>query len=220
MSVKHLLLVEGSDDEHVVKGICGRLKLGEIEKIQPLGGIDELLKVISTQTKDGSAIATLGIIVDADTDLAARWQQVADRLKEKGYCEIGGLPDREGVILMPPAGSLEQPKVGIWVMPDNQSTGCLEDFLQSLISQGDKLHPHAKQIVAALPEKRFLNSNEPEDSAFNQIHQSKAIMHTWLAWQEKPGRPFGQSITAEYLDPNLPPGQAFAAWLRKLFFEE
>jgi len=94
MSVKHLLLVEGSDDEHVVKGICGRLKLGLIDKIQPLGGIDEALKVISVQTKGGSAIAVLGIIVDADTDLAARWQQVTGRLKEQGYCEIGDMPDK------------------------------------------------------------------------------------------------------------------------------
>jgi len=219
MLVKQLLLVEGPDDEHVVKGICGRLKLGKIEKIQPLGGIDELLEVISTQTKDGSAVSTLGIIVDADVDLTGRWQAIADRLKKRGYCGVGGSPDKNGTILMPPVDSLQQPKVGVWVMPDNQSKGCLEYFLQDLIRQGDKLYPHAKQIVAGLPEKRFLNSKEPEDSEFNKIHRSKAIMHTWLAWQEEPGKPFGQSITAHYLDPSLPLGQTFVAWLRKLFFE-
>jgi len=120
---------------------------------------------------------------------------------------------------MPRSDSLEQPKVGIWVMPDNQSTGCLEDFLQNLIGKDDKLHAHAKDFVAGLPEKRFLNNKEPEESEFNKIHRSKAIMHTWLAWQEEPGKPFGQSITAHYLDPNLPLGQTFAAWLHKLFFE-
>src|SRR5436190_24268592 len=29
---------------------------------------------------------------------------------------------------------------------------------------------------------------------------SKALIHTWLAWQEKPGRPLGLAITARYFD--------------------
>ncbi len=43
-------------------------------------------------------------------------------------------------------------------------------------------------------------------------------MHTWLAWQNKPGRPFGTAITARYLDADVPEATAFVAWLEKLFF--
>jgi hypothetical protein len=40
------------------------------------------------------------------------------------------------------------------------------------------------------------------------------------AWQEKPGMPYGQAITARYLDSELPLGQAFANWLKNLFLNK
>jgi len=142
--VEYLLLVEGVGDEHVVKHICGHFKLGMIEKIEPLGGIEKLLNNVPVRVK-GSGIKVIGIVLDADEDPVGRWQSVTDRLKNKGYCDIDNSPAADGAIILPPAGPNLLPKVGIWMMPNNQDKGYLEDFLQCLIKQDDQLHAHAKK---------------------------------------------------------------------------
>ena len=91
-------------------------------------------------------------------------------------------------------------------MPDNQSPGALEDFIRSLVPTSDDLWDKAKLNVDEIPTPRF----PPE-------RRSKAYMHTWLAWQEEPGKPLGQAISARYLDPNAPHAQQLIAWIRRLF---
>lgn len=149
-----ILLVEGTDDEHVLKHICGN------RDITPL----------DIKKSDG-----------------------ADKLIES---------------LDPPAGTL-LPRLGVWIMPDNQKSGTLEDFLRFLVPQPTILFDHVRNSVAAIPEgeRRFKPLDEP-----------KAIIHTWLAWQKEPGRPFGTAITARFLDPNVPEVDVLVAWLNRLFF--
>jgi len=43
-------------------------------------------------------------------------------------------------------------------------------------------------------------------------------MHTWLAWQEEPGKPLGTAITAKFLDANVAQVDVLVAWLKALFF--
>ena len=45
-------------------------------------------------------------------------------------------------------------------------------------------------------------------------------MHTWLAWQSEPGKPYGQAISAKYLNTDLPMAKTFANWLRRTFFDD
>lgn len=206
MAEKKVLLVEGKDDEHVVKNICGRFRIGKIDAITPTEGIEELLKILPVKLLE-SDISVLGMIIDADTDLQARWDSITLKLITAGYMNVKEKPDENGTILMPPLDSL-LPKVGIWIMPNNKLSGMLEDFLQFLIPEKDVIYRHAKESITALPEKRFSNA-----------HSSKVLMHTWLAWQQEPGKPYGQAITARYLDTDLPLGQTFASWLRNTFFD-
>ena len=210
MAGKRVLLVEGKNDEHVVKSICGRLNLGQIDEIRPKSGKDPLLEVLPVELKGASdgSISVLGVILDADTNLQSRWQSVSDRLTEAGYQNVPATPDENGTILLPPNDSKPLPRFGIWVMPDNHVSGILEDFLKFLIPDGDEIFLHAQQSLGGIPVQRFRDVDRP-----------KALMHTWLAWQEDPGRPYGQAITARYLDVNLPLGNSFAAWLKKVFFD-
>jgi AAA15 family ATPase/GTPase len=53
-----------------------------------------------------------------------------------------------------------------------------------------------------------------------EVDRSKAIIHTYLAWQKEPGRPMGQSITAKVLDPNLEIALSFITWIRTLFVSD
>lgn len=207
MTSKRVLMVEGQDDEHVVKNICGQHQLGTIEIIHPYGGKGPLLEGIGVRLKE-SGISALGIILDADADPQGRWEAVVARLSAAGFAGLPVAPQSEGTVVEPPMGSL-LPRVGVWLMPDNQMSGILEDFLRFLVPQGDELMEHVEQSIENIPvaQCRFPESRKP-----------KARMHTWLAWQEEPGKPFGQAISARYLDPHLPAANIFVAWLRRVFF--
>jgi hypothetical protein len=127
MAVRKILLVEGNDDEHVMKHVCGTRGVQRLDEIKPQGNVEQLLENLPVRLKE-SDVEVLGIVVDADTDLAARWQSLRDQLAKAGYLNIPGQPLLDGTILVPPVGTL-LPRVGIWIMLDNQTKGILEDFL-------------------------------------------------------------------------------------------
>jgi hypothetical protein len=204
---KRVLLVEGIDDEHVLMHVCGTRGIPELDEIRPQGGVEKLLKNLPQQLKE-SDIEALGIVIDADMDLAARWDSLRNRLTDSKYEHVPERPAPDGTILEPPGGAL-LPRVGIWIMPDNQSTGNLEDFLHFLVPEGSRLFNHVESSVATIPEG---------EQRFSQSAESKAIIHTWLAWQEEPGKPLGTAITARYLDPSVAQVDILVSWLKRLFF--
>ena len=135
-----------------------------------------------------------------------RWRSVADRLVAAGYA-VTDLP-ADGLIVTHPS-TLDRPTVGVWVMPNNEATGMLEDFAALLVPDGDRLLDHARRVVSALPERRFAAA-----------HQAKAEIHTFLAWQADPGKALGQAIRDSVLSRDTKTGQAFANWLRRLFWPD
>jgi hypothetical protein len=208
MAVKRTLLVEGPDDEHVLKHICGNRGILHLDAVTPLGSVDSLLESVPVRLKASEDGDIVGVVIDADTDLAARWQSLTARLRRAGYVAVPGNPAVDGTIIEPPDGTL-LPRVGIWVMPDNQTTGILEDFLRFLVPSGSALFGHVTASVAAIPEG---------ERRFSQLAEPKALIHTWLAWQEDPGKPMGIAITARYLDPHVAQADALVSWLKRLFF--
>lgn len=205
--LRRVLLVEGPDDEHVVKALCGRRSVGMLDQIAALGGKDALLEALPVRAKE-SDIHSLGVVIDADTDLAERWQAVRERFSRAGYEAFPGTPAAEGTVVEPPAGTL-LPRVGVWLMPDNRTSGILEDFLACLVPAESRLFAHVTESVATIPAGERL---------FTELAQPQALIHTWLAWQKEPGKALGQSITARYLDANVPEADRFVDWLKRLFF--
>jgi hypothetical protein len=207
MTLKRILLVEGKDDEHVLKHVSGNRGGPRFDEVATHGGIDRLLDAIPVRLKASADTAIIGIVIDADTDAAARWQALRDRLVNIGYEDFPQQPDRDGTIVDPPRDAW-LPRVGIWMMPDNRNTGILEDFLRFLVPVGAPLFDHVTASIANIPkgEVRFSKLDEP-----------KAVIHTWLAWQEEPGRALGTAITARYLDPHVPEADVLVAWLNRLY---
>jgi hypothetical protein len=150
----------------------------------------------------------LGLVIDANADCAARWQALRDRLVAAGYQGVPDVPSLTGTMLPAPENTL-LPRVGVWIMPDNQSQGMLEDFLRFLIPAGSRLFEHVQASVSAIPEA---------DRRFDLHDEPKALIHTWLAWQEEPGLPYGTAIKARYLDSGVPPVDLLVSWLKNLFF--
>lgn len=211
MANRRILLVEGVDDKHVMMHICGNHGIPRLDEIKQHGGASRLLESVPVQIKASEEGDVVGLIVDADTDLGARWRSIRGRIVAMGYNNAPEVPVPDGTILDPPAGTL-LPRLGIWIMPDNRANGILEDFLRFLVPQPNALLERVEQSVADIPneERRF---RLPED-------EPKAIIHTWLAWQREPGKPFGTAITARFLDPNLAQGHVIASWLRRLFYPD
>ena len=58
---------------------------------------------------------------------------------------------------------------------------------------------------------------ERNSCRFKEAHVAKARIHTWLAWQEEPGKPLGQAITKKFFDSSAPQAQQFIDWIRNLF---
>jgi Protein of unknown function (DUF3226) len=207
MAGRKVLLVEGPNDEHVVKHLCGTREVGKLDEFRQHDGVEHLLQSFPVHLKE-SDIQALGVVVDADTNLAARWRSLRDRLIKAGYEGVPEDPSADGTILDTPGDTL-LPRVGVWIMPDNLTKGILEDFLRFLVPADSPLFGHVESSVGAIPEG---------ERRFSELAEPKALIHTWLAWQKEPGKPLGQAITARYLDSNVAQVDVFVSWLKRLFF--
>jgi hypothetical protein len=208
MEKKKVLLVEGINDKHVINNLLKihDLELAEEIKIRDKQGITNILETLKIEVDANQDF--LGIVVDANASIKSRWQSLTDRLKEFGYSEISEKPVENGLIL---ESEDFLPKLGIWVMPNNKLLGKIEDFIRLLVA---KEKENLWQIV-----EKSVNEIPNEHKLFAEKDISKAQIHTFLAWQEEPGRPMGESITRRYFQPDAPDAQNFVNWLKRLFVE-
>ena len=199
------LIVEGKDDYLVIKRLCEKRCLTLDIDIRPSEGYLNARDAFEVSLKD-SEIDRLGIVADADTDILSRWNSLRDILIKAGY-GVGVQPDSHGCIVHDSAKMV--PYVGVWIMPNNTIPGILEDFIGFLVPEDDALMNYSVQTVENLPEKRFRES-----------YRSKAIIHTWLAWQNEPGTPLSAAITKNYLDCDKECVRSFIGWLNCLFSDK
>src|SRR5713101_7382204 len=108
MPARKILLVEGADDEHVLKHLCGQRGVQKLDEITPLGSVERLLEDFPVRLKE-SDVEALGVVIDADTDIAARWQSLRDRLRKAGYQGVPDDPNSAGTILNPPLNLMGNP---------------------------------------------------------------------------------------------------------------
>lgn len=207
MGGNKVVLVEGKDDEHVIKHLCGNRAIPVILKIEGHQSVEDLLASIPVRLKASYDGDIVGIVLDADVSLVNRWAAVRNHLVALKYPNVPELAVQTGMIVDPPEGVL-LPRVGVWLMPDNLLNGMLEDFLAFLVPRDSTLFARVKRTIDEIP---------ADEQLFSRAVQSKAVIHTWLAWQKDPGLPFGTAITARFLDPMKPEADTFLAWLRTLF---
>ena len=82
----------------------------------------------------------------------------------------------------------------------------LETWVKKLIPPDDPLWVRADRVVKEIPAK---------DRQFG--HKiDKAYNHTWLAWQEEPGKRMGSAISGRYLRSEAPEAAPFIQWLEAL----
>lgn len=197
------LLVEGNDDKHVVLALCTKFEICQNFEIIDCKGIDNLIDQIPARLKEPD-IEAFGFVVDADSDLHSRWNRLKQLLSLQGFNIPEDLP-KNGLIV----SESGQISIGIWMMPDNNLNGMLEDFISFLVPSNDSLLPIVKDHLNNIEAKKL---NE-----YKLIHKSKAIIHSWLAVQEDPGTPMGLSITKKYLSTDDDICLKFVNWMKELF---
>ncbi len=168
-------------------------------------GFNEVLKDF-INAFDMPELTNIGLIVDADFDgVEQRKVSVLDRLSKKlkhDYAHLELTPeglnfDHDGIT------------IGIWIMPDNEKSGYFEHFLEKMVKSDDDILAEAKSKVEDLLQKDYCRY-KPKD-------EQKAIIRTWLAWQENPGNTFGKAIKSGYLDINSAELKPFLSWISKTF---
>ena len=199
-----ILFAEGRDDCGVLEAVLDYLGMRGHVEVRDGTGIQRTLAILETELLAGSATGAVGVVVDADKSAQSRWDSVKAVLMRVGYGGLARKPIPGGAIITNPG----RRTVGVWIMPDNISAGALEEFARLLVPTGDKLLPEAEMAVqrAIAVERRF-----------GPTHETKASIHTWLAWQAEPGRPMGQAIMKRFLDPTSAHANTLYAWLRALF---
>lgn len=192
------LLVEGKDDVHVVRHLRDAHRIASFE-IRDREGFDKLRQAIGAAVTAPEKDA-IGIVADANNNPTGRWEAITSELADVG---LKPPTDRDA------AGTIfgDDPRIGIWLMPDNRSAGELEDFVKQLIPAGDPVWPRAECFINGIPEA---------ERKFAQGKVLRAQVHAWLATRERP-RPMGLALTAGDLDVAAPIAVAFTDWLRRLF---
>jgi hypothetical protein len=210
------LLVEGAEDKRVIPeliekhGIIWEPTQGHYHaKIEDCVGIDNILKdsFISTRFK-GSGLQALGIIVDADGLNDSHPSRVPELLNRcmKIIPEFEWTLSSEGIIATDQFGK----RLGVWVMPDNLNPGMLENLLLTL-------PPNNQLGLVEQARSAALNAKTCHDAPYALVHEQKAVIHTWLAWQNPPGRQLHQAIQENLLQPHSQVADAFVDWFRRLF---
>lgn len=206
-----VLRVEGRDDKYVIENLLSRhgidhrdvdikwSKQGDHDG----GGKDRLLDGMRLAVTTSTSTA-VGFVLDADGAPENRWRGVRSRLGGVGLELPEEIPEGGFVGDAPRF----QARVGVWLMPDNRGSGALEEFLGGLVDNKDALLELAETSTTIASER---------GATFRDTHRRKAVLHTWLAWQQRPGLPYGLAITARYFRHDSPAALAFVEWFRRVF---
>lgn len=205
------LLVEGVTERWVLPQLLEAVgEVPWVEKnglhpvhIQPFDGIENLTSGLIEAELNVRGRQVLGLVVDADEHPLARWQKLRDRCLRfhPGFPEA---PPMDGLVL-----DDADVRLGAWMMPDNQVRGMLETFLAVLRTpESEPLWQHADSACT-----QALGLGAP----FSGAHRDKALLHTWLSWQDPPGRQLHDAVKLRILSGRSPLAMRFVGWFKRLF---
>lgn len=218
--MKQHLIIEGHDswvlaelwEKHLPnpKGLPTKDDLKKKQFFKPANGYDNVPALISATLKI-EGLTNLGVIVDAnDKGIGSRWDAIKNRLSDKfGMDVLANLSLQPGGTVIREEGvSLT---VGVWVMPDNQSNGYLEHFLESMLPPEGKIElwEYIRMALKELQSQKFCE--------FEEKNYQKALVRTWLAWQEEPGLSYGTALSKGYFNPNVEAVKPFLEWIENTF---
>ncbi|MGO9896873.1 MAG: DUF3226 domain-containing protein [Bryobacteraceae bacterium] len=213
-----LLLVEGINDCHAVLQLMWLIyKADPVFGIYECGSDDKVLdslaaRIISVNPRQ----KVLGLILDSDIEGVGADQVIKSRLDQL-TASVGTyypMPDafpEEGLILNPLASRPEAdrlPRLGVWLMPNNRVYGMFEDLLMSSLS--DQVADYTTRVVT--------QSRADGIATYKDAHLSKAVIRTYMAWQDPPDVQYlGLAIKRGVFENIEAECKQFVQWLDRLF---
>ena len=118
-----ILVVEGKDEEKFFGALLNHMGIRDYQIIE-VGGKGEFRNTLPAfvKTSGFSNVSILAIIRDADTNATRAFQSIRDILRRNDIKPSLQLPTRANVL------TNGNPRIGIYIMPGNSSSGMLEDL--------------------------------------------------------------------------------------------
>ncbi len=215
---ERLLLVEGVNDCHAVFQLMRLVyNAGPVFGLYECGNDDKALDNLSSRLVSSSPKQKiLGLILDSDTEGVSAGQVIQSRLDQlrARVGEFYLLPDAfpEGGLILNPLASRPDtdrlPKLGVWLMPNNKAWGMFEDLLIEALIDGVKTYT-TTVVTQARADKV---------ATFKDIHLSKAVIRTYMAWQDPPDIQYlGVAIQKRTFENIEAKCSQFIQWLEQLF---
>lgn len=178
-----LLAVEGKDEINFFSALLQHLEIDDIQ-LEGVGGKYQFRHKIPALIKipGFSEITSLGIIRDADEDVENAFRSISDLVRRNN--------------LTPPNNPNEfsdaNPRVGIFLMPDNANTGMLEDLCLHCI-EDPQINPCIDNYISCIEEHGYKPGN-----------LSKAKSQVYLAAMSEIANSVGVGAQKGYWDFNSP----------------
>jgi hypothetical protein len=219
-NTKRRLLVEGRADEEFFTEFCKKHGFDtHVEVVTPRGaggthnGKEHVISRLGVLAKqfNQADLTHLAAIVDADQardggGISKTLEKVGKVLAPQGFNQAGLPLDDGGFVFTSDRGFAD---IGLWIMPNNQDEGMLEDWISQVVHQEQPqqtLLAHANSVVANLPV-----------ALFGPTGVKKAEIASWLAWQADPGKGLYHTIKARLLDPAAPLYTGLKAWMEHVY---
>ncbi len=215
MNNPNILLVEGEADRGFYEALLKQFGISaDVKVVTPKdsGGNNSkqgILKSIASLKLGDEASVHKRLAVVLDADSAAHGGGCQNTLRQL-TAALDGYSLRDGVA---PGLRFSHPDglndIGAWLMPNNAAEGMVEDWIKTCLHPNEAtLMAHAQEAIQKIP----------GTAKFKALHQSKAEVATWLAWQERPGHGLYRAAEVpELLDQNAPLLCDFKAWLQQIF---
>jgi len=195
-TLPRILLCEGREDVRFFKAFLKNLGVADVDVLET-GGKANYGAVVAALVRhpNYAQMSSLGITRDADDNPIGAFQSVCHALHANGLV----VPSRAGAV----AGG--QPRVGVMILPDNASTGMLED-LCLLSVQADPAYPCIDALFQCITRQ---GRQQPHPMA-------KARIHAWLATQPIPEKRLGEAAKSGYWPWNDQAFDAIRQFIRAL----
>jgi len=216
------LHVEGNDDISVINALLFRhgvdtARGNKFLRIQGQGSDVTLLANMADAIRNATD-QPVGFVLDIDVKCSDRWSAVCGALREFNLDLPNACPET-GYF-----GKLSDypHRFGVWLMPDCATDYTkLEHLCQTLLPHNDPLWPHVlisvTGAVTLVNQANVSCGSQPKWSSFKDADRIKAEIHTWLAWQQEPGKPMGAAINAHFLNHDSAQAMSFLRWIKELY---
>jgi hypothetical protein len=162
---KKLLAVEGQDEIAFFKELFEHMGMLDIVDLLEVKGKDNFKNEIPllTRTTGFNDLEAVAIIRDADDSYKSAFESVKSVLKKNSL----QAPERPGEF------SQGNPKVGVFIMPDNKNSGMLENLCLETVKEKEEMKCVNRFIDCA---NQLENPPKPKDIAKAKVQAFLALM--------------------------------------------